>query len=73
MLYSFNGDIVFVNADYDNVTFFSNDIGLVNVDLNNISLFKMITLTVMILKLLFMLDLWLGVVDISNARYLKKR
>ena len=34
----FNDDIVFVNADYENVTFFSDDMGLVNVNLNNVSL-----------------------------------
>ena len=33
-----NDDIVIVNTDSDNVTFFSNDIGLVNVDLNNVRL-----------------------------------
>ena len=26
----------------------------------------------MIMKLLFLLDLWLGVIDISNANYVKK-
>ena len=33
-----NDDIIIVNKDSDNVTFFSNDIGLVNVDLNNVRL-----------------------------------
>ena len=33
-----NDDIVFVNADSDNVTFFSGDVGLVNEDLNKFSL-----------------------------------
>ena len=33
-----NDDIVFVNADSDNVTFFSDDVGLVNEDLNKFSL-----------------------------------
>ena len=30
-------DIVFVNANSDNVTFFSGDMGLANVDLSNVS------------------------------------
>ena len=34
----FNDDIVFVNADSDNVTTFSNYVGLVKVDLINVSL-----------------------------------
>ena len=33
----FNDDVVFVNANYYNITFFSDDKGLVNVDLNNVS------------------------------------
>ena len=33
----FNDDVVFVNANYDNVTFFRDVKGLVNVDLNNVS------------------------------------
>ena len=67
-----NGDIVFVNADSDNVTTFSNGLGLVIVGLNNISK-MMIILTMTNLKLLFLLDLWLGIIYISNARHVKKR
>ena len=31
----FNDDIVFVNPDFNNATFFSDDMGLANIDLNN--------------------------------------
>ena len=34
----FNHHVVLVNANSDDVTFFSDDMGLVNVDLNNFSL-----------------------------------
>lgn len=66
----FNGDIVFVNEDSDNPTLYSDDMGLVNVNLN-VSLDDV--LAIMILKLLFMLDLRLGVIDISKVRHIKKR
>ena len=33
----------------------------------------MLTLIITILKLLVMIDLWFGEMDISNARHLKKR
>ena len=59
---SFKDDIVFVNEDYDNVTFFSDDIGPANVDLNNDDP-----------ALFFMLDLWLCVLDISNAILVHKK
>ena len=53
------------------VTFPSDGMGLVNVDLINVSLDN--NLTMMILKLLLMSDLWLGAMDISNMRHVKKR
>ena len=72
MLHFLNDEIVFVNANSDNVTIFSDDLGLVIVDLNNISK-MMITLSMTNLKLLFLLGLWLGIICISNARHVKKR
>ena len=34
----FNDYVVFLKAEFDNVTVFSDDMGLLNVDLNNVSL-----------------------------------
>ena len=63
-----NEDTFFINKDSDNVTFLGNDIGL-NTDL--ILTLMTIILTMMTLELLFMLDFWLGVIDIDNARHIK--
>ena len=60
-----NDGIVFVSRDSDTVIIFSNDMGLVTVDHNNVSFDDVI------LKLLFMLDLWLGAIDICCARHVK--
>ena len=60
-----NDGIVFVSADSDIVIIFSDDMGLVTVDHNNVSFDDVI------LKLLFMLDLWLGAIDICSARHVK--
>ena len=66
-----NDDIVFGDIDSDIVTFFSNDIGL-----NSISLVILIllrnNLTMVILKLSIILDLWLGIINISNTKHVKK-
>ena len=67
MLHFFNNDIAFVDEVFDNFTIFSDNMGIVNVILM-LALMKII-LMMMILKLLIVLDLWLGVIDISNARH----
>ena len=54
------------NEDFNNVTFFSDKMGILNVVLIILTL-KMLILMKMILKLLFMSDLWLGVIDLNNA------
>ena len=66
-----NDDIVFVNEDPDNVIIFSDELGLNTIYVNNINLDDDI-LVKMILKLLFMLDLWLGVINMINVRHVKK-
>ena len=50
------GDIDFDDINSDIVTFFSNEIGLKSINLNKIN-FMTVNLTIMILKLLIMLDL----------------
>ena len=54
------------NEDFNNVTSFSDKMGLLNVVLIILTL-KMLILMKMILKLLFMSDLWLGVIDLNNV------
>ena len=55
-----------VNEDFNNVTFFSDKMGILNVVLIILTL-KMLILMKMILKLLFMSDLWLDVIDLNNV------
>ena len=50
---------------------FGGEIGILNVDLDKINP-EYVNLMKMILKILFMSDLWLGVIDLSNANYMKK-
>ena len=61
----FNDYIVFVDSNSDIMTFFSDNMRLANVDLNNVSLDD--NNFGKILKLLFMLGLWLGVIACSMA------
>ena len=50
---------------------FGGEIDILNVDLDKINP-EYVNLMKMILKLLFMSDLWLGVIGLSNANYMKK-
>ena len=59
-----NDGIIFVNEYSNNVTLFTDESSILGVDLNKINLDS----AKMILKLLFMSDLWLGVI---NANHLK--
>ena len=63
-------DIVFVNEDSDNVSFFSDDLDINTIYVNNINLDDDILVN-MILKLLLMLEWWLGVTNVKNARHVK--
>ena len=64
------GDIVFSDIDSGTITFFSNDIGLNSINFNIIN-HDDDNLMIMILKLLTILDLWLGIIDISNTKHVK--
>ena len=63
-------DIDFFNENSD-VTFFKDEMGILSVVLNNINLDD-VNLMKMILKLLFMSDVWLDVIDLNDAKHLKK-
>ena len=58
--------MIIVNEDFNNVTFFSDGMGILNVFFIILTL-KMLILMKMILKLLFMSDLWLGVIDLNKV------
>ena len=66
----FNGGIGLDDIDSDFVPFFSDDMDLNTIDLNNIKLMIIILMN-MILKLSFMLGLWLTVIDINKASCIK--
>ena len=70
---SVNDGIVFVHAESDNVLFLVMIWILLMYTLILLAL-MMLILTMMILKLLlFILDSWIGVIEISNERNVKKR
>ena len=58
-------DLRYIDSDF--VAFLSNDICFNSINLNN-----MVILTIKILQLLIMLNLWLSVTDITNRRHAKK-
>ena len=60
----------FFNENSD-VTFSKDEMGILSVVLNNINLDD-VNLMKMILKLLFMSDVWLDVIDLNDAKHLKK-
>ena len=60
----FNDDIIFVNEDLINVTFFSNEMGILSVDLNDINIIVLILIK-MILKLLFISEFWSDIIYLT--------
>ena len=63
--------IFFVDVDSNIITFLSDDMSFNTIDLIILTL-MMIILMKKILKLLFTLSLWLGVIDINKERHVKK-
>ena len=63
-------DILFFDGDSGNVTFSNDEIDIISVDLNNINLDD-INFDENDLKLLFMSNVWLGIIDLNNAKRLK--
>ena len=64
-------NILFHDVDFNIITFLSNYMGFNTIGLNIKTL--TIILMKMIQKLLIMLDLWLGVTDLNNAKHTKKK
>ena len=66
-----NDNIIFVNEDSNYVTFFGGEMSILSVDLDKINLDMLIMMKI-ILKLLFMSDLWLGLINTNNTNHVKK-
>ena len=66
-----NDNIIFVNEDSNYVTFFGGEMSILSVDLDKINLDMLIMMKI-ILKLLFMSDLWLGLININNTNHVKR-
>ena len=60
-------DIFYFNEDSGDGIFSCNEMSILRTGLNNINLDNTI-----IMKLLFMLDFWLGMVILKNGKHLKK-
>ena len=65
-------DIDLDDIEFNNATFFSDDMDISTIYLTNINLNDDDFNEDVILKILFLLDLWLGVTDISNVNHFKK-
>ena len=64
-------NMLYFNEDSGNVVFSCNEMGIRNIDLNSIDLDN-IFLMKMILILLFLSDFWNGILNLENAKHLKK-
>ena len=66
-----DGNVLYFNEDFGNVVFNCNGMGILNVDLNNINLAN--NLKKIILILLLLSEFWLGILNLKNAKNLRKR
>ena len=67
-------NISYFDKDSGNVVFSCNEMGILNIDLYILRILILITiLMTMILILLFLLDFWLGILNLENVKILKKR
>ena len=64
-------NILYFNEDSGNVVFSCNEMGIRNIDLNSIDLDNKFLMK-MILILLFLSDFWIGILNLENAKHLKK-
>ena len=67
-----NDDILFYKENFDEVTFIVNQRHILAVGLDKINLDNDNNFYEMILILLFMSDFWFGVMNLKNAKHLKK-
>ena len=67
-------NILYFDKDSGNVVFSCNEMGILNIDLYILRILILITILMkMILILLFLLDFWLGILNLENVKFLKKR
>ena len=67
-------NISYFDKDSGNVVFSCNEMGILNIDLYILRILILITILMkMILILLFLLDFWLGILNLENVKILKKR
>ena len=64
-------NILYFNEDSSNVVFNSNGMGILNIDPIILTL-KILIIMKMVLILLFLSDFWLGILNLKNAKHLKK-
>ena len=66
-------NIPYFDKDSGNVVFSCNEMGILNIDLYILRILILITILMkMILILLFLLDFWLGILNLENVKNLKK-
>ena len=63
-------NILYFNEDSGNVVFNCNEMGILNIDLSNLNL--IIILMKMIMVLLFLLNFWLGKLNLKKNKKVKK-
>ena len=67
-----NDDLLFFYEEFSKVTFFANEMDILGADLDKIILEDDDNFMKMILILLFMSDFWLGIINLKNAKHIKK-
>ena len=65
-------NILYFNEDSGNVVFNCNGMGILNVDFDNVNLDNILTMMKMILILLFLSEFWPRILNLKNAKHLKK-
>ena len=65
-------NILYFNEDSGNVVFNCNGMGILNVDFDNVNLDNILTMMKMILTLLFLSEFWPRILNLKNAKHLKK-
>ena len=63
-------NILYYDEDSGNVAFICNEMGILNIDINNIIIIVIVTSMKMILILLFLSDIWVGILNLKNTKHL---
>ena len=65
-------NILYFNEDSGNVVFNCNGMGILNVDFDNVNLDNIWTMMKVTLILLFLSEFWPRILNLKNAKHLKK-